>query len=129
MIKGFEKKPHEFVAQVTAAAESSTINDLRERAAGGEDAAQAAINYGRLCAVALPALSIILNGVRRYHRRVDIRPDFENAGLRAYLETRFAIIPIAVAGHALMALLKMIFGEVKRRVGERMREETEAKAV
>lgn len=41
MIKGFEKKPNEFVAQVTAAAESSTINDLRERAAGGEDAVSA----------------------------------------------------------------------------------------
>lgn len=91
-------------------------------AVGDDDAAQTAINYGRMCAVVLPAISIILSGVRRYRRRIDIRPDFESGNIRAFLETRFMIIPIAVIGHALMALLRMILGEVKRQISERMKE-------
>lgn len=87
---------------------------------GSEDAAQTAINYGRMCAVVLPALSIILSGVRRYHRKIHLRPDFDDPRIKALLDTELVIIPIAVVGHALMALLKIIAGEVKRQIQERM---------
>ena len=87
---------------------------------GGEDAAQAAINYGRMCAILLPALSLIRNCVRRYRRNIRLSPDFDGEGIKALLDTELVIIPIAVAGHALMALLRVIAGEVGRRIRENM---------
>ncbi len=37
MIKGFDKKPHDFAARVKEAAENGTIDELKSKAAGGDD--------------------------------------------------------------------------------------------
>lgn len=46
---------------------------------GGEDAAQTAINYGYISAALYPAVSIILNNVKKYKRAcVQIFPDYDS---------------------------------------------------
>lgn len=57
------------------------LGDLRMNLAlsaviGGEDSAQVAEDYGRLCAAVTALLAAAHNLVRLEHRKVDIRPDF-----------------------------------------------------
>lgn len=81
--------------------------------AASDNAADTAINYGKLCAGIYPALSVILNIVKYNDYTVNIRPDFDKKELEADISAEISLIPwIALAG-ALHALVRFIGFKVK----------------
>ena len=78
-----------------------------------DNAADTAINYGRLCAGVYPALSVILNVIKYDDYKVNIRPDFDKSELEADISAELSLIPwIALAG-ALTALVRFIGFKIK----------------
>lgn len=81
--------------------------------AASDNAADTAINYGKLCAGIYPALSVILNIVKYNDYTVNIRPDFDKKELEADISAEISLIPwVALAG-ALHALVRFIGFKVK----------------
>ena len=78
-----------------------------------DNAADAAINYGRLCAGVYPALSLILGVVRYDDYKVNIRPDYDKKALEADISTEISVIPWAAVGGALCALVRFIGFKIK----------------
>lgn len=85
---------------------------LRAGIVGG-DAADTAIKYGKVCAVAFPALSYLLGSMRRYNQDIEITPDFDGDEGRIYFEGEFVVFPVLVLWHALCALVKFVIGQIK----------------
>ena len=85
---------------------------------GGEDAADAALNFGRLSGILYPLLSILLNAARRYKSHIDMRPCFTTEETRVRCEARIAIVPISAQHHALMAVLRTVWMFVRERMDE-----------
>ena len=79
----------------------------------GEDAADTAIKYGEVCAVAFPALSYLLGSARRYSQDIEITPNFDSDEGRIYFEGEFVIFPVLVLWHALCALVKFVISQIK----------------
>lgn len=79
----------------------------------GEDAADTAIKYGKVCAVAFPALSYLLNSMRRYNQDIEITPNFDGDEGRIYFEGEFVVFPVLVLWHALCALVKFVISQIK----------------
>lgn len=78
-----------------------------------DNAADTAINYGRLCAGVYPALSVILNVMKYGDYKVNIRPDFDKSELETDISAELSLIPwIALAG-ALASLVKFIGYKIK----------------
>lgn len=59
---------------------------------GGEDAAQTAINYGYISAALYPAVSVILNNVKKYKSAcVQIFPDYDSRDTTVKCSVRFKV--------------------------------------
>lgn len=78
-----------------------------------DNAADAAINYGRLCAGVYPALSLILSVVRYNKYTVNIRPDFDKKEFEADISTEISVIPWAAVCGALCSLVRFVGFKIK----------------
>ncbi len=85
----------------------------------GEDAADTAIQYGRICAGAFPALSFLLSHTRGYDpsnpktKDIEIVPDFAGEGIKIYLIGEFTVFPIFIVGNLLGAVIKFAVSHIK----------------
>lgn len=79
----------------------------------GEDAADTAVKYGKICSVAFPALSFLLSNMRRYNRNIEITPNFDGDEGRIYFDGEFIIYPVLIIGHALSAVIKFAIKQIK----------------
>lgn len=78
-----------------------------------DNAADTAVNYGRLCAGIYPALTVILSVVKYDDYTVKIRPDFDKKELEADISTEISVIPWAAIGGAVCALVRFIGFKIK----------------
>lgn len=82
---------------------------------GGEDAAQAAMNYGLFCAAGYPLLTYaeeLFGRVR--HRRVTVLCGYDGSALRAQGEVRAAVAPV----HLLAAAMRWLWRLLRDRPAE-----------
>ncbi len=73
-----------------------------------DNAADTAINYGRLCAGVYPALGIILNVIKYNQYSVNIKPDFNKEKIELDISTEISLIPWVVIFGAVHALVRFI---------------------
>lgn len=69
----------------------------------GEDAAAAATNYGKVCAVFYPLLGAVSAGIRVNKRAVDLRPDFMLEGAAVLVDVTVGVSLWRLAGAAVAA--------------------------
>lgn len=88
----------------------------------GEDAADAALRYGKLCGIIYPLLSLIFQNVRKYKHELDIRPSFDKELEydRVNLNTTLRVYPIIIIGHIIALVFDLIVSETKRQVAENL---------
>ena len=85
----------------------------------GEDAADTAIQYGRICAGAFPALSFLLSHTRGYDpaspRTMDIEivPVYAGDGIRIYFIGEFTVFPILMLGNLLWAVIRFAVAQIR----------------
>lgn len=85
----------------------------------GEDAADTAIQYGRICSAAFPALSFLLSNTRGYDpanaaaKDIEIIPDFAGEGINIYLIGELTVFPILVVGNLLWSLIRFAVKQIK----------------
>ena len=85
----------------------------------GDDAADTAIQYGRICAGAFPALSFLLSNTRGYDpvsprtKDIEIIPDFAGEGIRIYFIGEFTVFPILMIGNLLWAVIRFAVAQIK----------------
>lgn len=79
----------------------------------GEDAADTAIKYGEVCAAVFPMLSILLSNMRRYSQDIEITPNFDGEEGRIYFDGEFVVFPIIAIVHALGAVIKFAWKQIK----------------
>ena len=85
----------------------------------GKDAADTAIQYGRICSGAFPALSFLLSNTRGYDpsspktRDIEIIPDFAGEGIVIYLIGELTVFPILMIGNLLWAVIKFAVAQIK----------------
>lgn len=89
---------------------------------GGEDAADAAITYGKICSVIFPALSLLFQRVHRARQNVVIVPDFERDDISLTLDAKFHIFPIVILAHLAAAGAKMLFHVIKDTIIDKINE-------
>ena len=93
---------------------------------GGEDAAQAAINYGKWCSVIYPAVSLLLCAFRRHSKSINIAPDFLSDENTMSIHLRMRIIPIHVIAQAVKALAKILWKELRTQINDKIKEKMSA---
>ena len=76
---------------------------------GGKDAADTAINYGKVCSVVYPLTSAVISSMKYTHYGVDILPDFTEG---AETKIEFAIFKTRIA-HLVKIVLKHGFKALK----------------
>jgi hypothetical protein len=79
----------------------------------GEDAADTAIQYGKVCSVAYPALSFLLTHARRYRQDIEITPDFAGNGAPITFDGEFILYPILILAHLLGAVFRFLISQVR----------------
>lgn len=88
----------------------------------GDDSAEAALRYGKLCGIIYPLLSFIFQNVKTYKHEIDMRPEFDkkleydNVDLNVTLR----ICPIIIVAHIIALLFDLIVSETKRQVAENL---------
>lgn len=78
-----------------------------------DNAADTAINYGRLCAGVYPALTALLKIIKYDDYSVRIRPDFNKEKLEYDISAEIALVPWIAIGGALHALVRLVIFRVK----------------
>lgn len=90
----------------------------------GEDAADTALRYGKLCGVIYPALSLIFQNVRKYRHEINMRPNFNNE--HEYDQVRIDAVlrfyPILAALHVAALLISILISEIRRQIAEKQPE-------
>ncbi|MCI1966515.1 MAG: DUF2953 domain-containing protein [Oscillospiraceae bacterium] len=76
---------------------------------GGEDAAQTAVNYGRVCGLLSTALAALFSTAKCKRRNVKVAPDFQNGKSGVQFRIRLKIRLMFL----LSALLSAFFGMIK----------------
>lgn len=75
---------------------------------GGEDAAETAVLYGKLCGVVYPAVGIILQGCKCRKYGVTVQPDFDKKETDIRFSFIGRILPIFVISSALGGLFRLL---------------------
>lgn len=88
----------------------------------GDDAADTAIRFGKLCGVIYPSLSFILQNVRKYKSldEVDIHADYQSPYDQVKLDTTLVIRPLTVLWHVIALIFELIVSETKNQVEIKM---------
>lgn len=88
-------------------------------AISGEDAADTAVRYGRICAGVFPALSFLLGSTRGYDpasprtKDIEIVPDFAGEGIKLYFIGEFTLFPLLMVGNLLWAVIQFAVSQLK----------------
>lgn len=94
----------------------------------GEDAAQTAIAYGKVCAAVFPAVGAVSSVVKIKNRDIRIEPDFQGGTAQASFSVVAAVIPLRVLAAAIIVLVQLLFKVVlKLFIGSRSKEEKQSK--
>lgn len=81
----------------------------------GEDAADTALKYGKLCGVVYSAVSVICGTAKCEEYSVNVTPDFDDeAKMKVYADTKFYIRIYFVLKYGLKALFKLLMIRYKR---------------
>ena len=81
----------------------------------GEDAADTALKYGKICSVFYPAVTIVCETAKCRDYSLDVTPDFsEDAKATVYGKFRFHIRAFYVLKYGLKALVQLILIRYKR---------------
>lgn len=84
---------------------------------GGEDAAETALTYGKLCAVIYPAVSVLVSQAKTKHYGVSVFPDFsEGAQTKAHMEARLRIKPVFLLSAGIGFLAKLVLAFFKKKI-------------
>lgn len=75
----------------------------------GEDAAQTAIAYGKMCAAVFPAVGVVSSVVKMKNRDIRIEPDFQGGPAKASFSMIAAVIPLKVLAAAIILLVELFF--------------------
>ena len=78
-----------------------------------EDAAEAAINYGKLCAGVYPALTVLLNIMKYDDYSVSIKPDFDKKAFEADISVEISLVPWVVIAGAVHAAIRFVKFKIK----------------
>ncbi|MCL2022905.1 MAG: hypothetical protein FWG82_00855 [Oscillospiraceae bacterium] len=73
------------------------------------DAAQTAVNYGKLCGVIYPAVNAIITSVRTVKYNVDLSADYLAQSTRADLYVTVSLRPIRVIGELLLLIVRLLW--------------------
>lgn len=90
----------------------------------GEDSADAALRYGKLCGVIYPLLSLIFQNVGKYkHTEIEVCPNYDRnfEQDKVYLNTTLIIYPMIVVVQIIALLLKLLTSEVGRMFSEKVK--------
>lgn len=80
---------------------------------GGEDAAETALSYGKLCGVVYPAVGSIVTACKCRKYGVTVQPDFDASETQAELEARGQIRLVFVLAYSIQALFRFIMRVVR----------------
>lgn len=82
----------------------------------GDDAADTALKYGKLCGVFYSAVAVICRSVKKYEQyNLNVTPDFDDeASMQAKADAEFYIRTFYVLKYALVALYKLLLIRYKR---------------
>ena len=84
---------------------------------GGEDAAETALTYGKLCAVIYPAVSVLVSQAKTKHYGVSVFPDFsEGAQTKAHMEAKLRIKPVFLLSAGIGFLAKLVWAFFKKKI-------------
>ena len=81
----------------------------------GEDAAETAVMYGRLCASVYPAFELLCRLKPCRHPRISIVPDYGEGKTEAVLSVSLRIIPLLVVKEGLVLLCRALWTFLKYR--------------
>ena len=94
------------------------VDEFRLRmSVAGEDAADTAVKYGRICVGVFPALSFLLGATRGFsplRQDIEVTPDYAGEGIAVTFRGAFTVWPIVVVGRLLWVLLR--FGTAQLRI-------------
>ncbi len=80
---------------------------------GGEDAAETALSYGKLCGVLYPAVGSIVTACKCRKYGVTVQPDFDAPETQAEFEARGQIRLVFVLAYSIQALFRFIMRVVR----------------
>lgn len=81
----------------------------------GEDAADTALKYGKLCSVVYSAVSVICSTAKCSDYNVSVTPDFDDeAKMKVFADSQFYIRVYYVLKYSLKALFKLLMIRYKR---------------
>lgn len=80
----------------------------------GEDAAQVALNYGKVCSSLYPAVNVIVSATVCKHYNVAVEPVFDpDRKTEVYADVHLYLRPIFVVGAAIKAGIKLLIVRIK----------------
>ncbi len=89
----------------------------------GDDAADAALRYGKLCGVIYPSLSLVFQNVCKYKRtEIEVCPNFDKNAEhdKVYLNTTLRACPIIIAVQLIVLFFRLLFTVVGGKISENM---------
>lgn len=82
--------------------------------ASGEDAADTALLFGKICAGVYPALSALQCVIRTRQRQVEIAPDFAGGGTRVRFHIRLHAIPLRILAVGVGFIVRFLVHTIKK---------------
>ncbi|MBR6785413.1 MAG: DUF2953 domain-containing protein [Clostridia bacterium] len=77
--------------------------------AGGGDSAETAIQYGKICSAAFPAMGLLVNKMKIKKYSIDISPDFIYGKTEARLHTKISLRPIKLINAVFVLVFELLF--------------------
>jgi hypothetical protein len=76
---------------------------------GGGDSAETAIQYGKICSAAFPAMGLLVNKMKIKKYSIDISPDFIYGKTEAKLHTKISLRPIKLINAVFVLVFELLF--------------------
>ena len=76
---------------------------------GGGDSADTAIQYGKICSAAFPAMGLLVNKMKIKKYSIDISPDFIYGKTEARLHTKISLRPIKLINAVFVLVFELLF--------------------
>ena len=76
---------------------------------GGGDSAETAIQYGKICSAAFPAMGLLVNKMKIKKYSIDISPDFIYGKTEAKLHTKISFRPIKLINAVFVLVFELLF--------------------
>ncbi len=93
---------------------------------GGSNSADAAVNYGKMCAKVYPAMGYILSVVHSKKCSIKVQPDFLGGKTQGAFFLHLAVIPSKLIGASISMAIKLLIELIKVFVANAKSEQTKA---